>query len=156
MALLKIGILNKTTSIPTTASPSGIYFVNTGTIVGIYIVSSFSGSPVVTKIFNSGDWYTASVVDSIIQNEVLARQNADTNIQNQITGLSSGQLGSIPYNASAPTPGKNGWYDFLTSGIYPSWLTPTNPITNTVNVGDRVSVIYTSPSCFIMDFLICS
>lgn len=61
--------------------------------------------------------------------------------------LSAGYLGSIAYNAAAPTPAKNGWYDFSTGGVV-SWLTGTP----TVKIGDRVSVLYTAPSTYLYTY----
>ena len=73
--------------------------------------------------------------------EVQERTSEDANLQNQINTVVSGYLGAIAYNAPAPTPAKNGWYDFSTGGVV-SWLTGTP----TVKIGDRVSVLYTNPT----------
>ena len=73
--------------------------------------------------------------------EVQNRTSEDINLQNQINTVASGYLGAIAYNASAPTPAKNGWYDFSTGGVV-SWLTGTP----NVKIGDRVSVLYTAPA----------
>lgn len=79
--------------------------------------------------------------------EVQNRTNGDANLQNQINTVASGYLGAIAYNASAPTPAKNGWYDFSTGGVV-SWLTGTP----TVKIGDRVSVLYTAPSTYVYTY----
>ena len=76
-----------------------------------------------------------------LEAEVQNRTIGDTDLQNQINTVASGYLGAIAYNASAPTPAKNGWYDFSTGGVV-SWLTGTP----TVKIGDRVSVLYTNPT----------
>ena len=75
--------------------------------------------------------------------EVQSRTSEDANLQNQINTVASGYLGAIAYNASAPTPAKNGWYDFSTGGVV-SWLTGAP----TVKIGDRVSVVYAEPSSY--------
>ena len=48
-------------------------------------------------------------------------------------------LGGIAYNAAAPTPGKSGYYDFISAGTKPAWL--TGSVTD-VEIGDRVIVVY--------------
>lgn len=53
--------------------------------------------------------------------------------------LSAGDLGSITHNASAPTPGRNGFYIFSDGGVC-SWISGTP----TVKAGDRVSVEFDS------------
>src|ERR1035437_3800334 len=176
MALLKIGILNKTVTIPTTASSAGIYFVNTGTIVGIYIVSSFSGSTVVTKIFNSGDWYgpanfqagnqylspTGSAANltnlptlnslggaaqADLLSEVTNRTNGEINLQNQVSGLAGGSYGTLLYNAAAPTPTNA----IGTAVLYTFSSTGTTGSwlgSIAVNSGDGVSVLRTGASTY--------
>ena len=93
----------------------------------------------------TGNWRdnTSKVLTALAQiQERLDTQT--TSLQNQITGLSTGYVGALAYNASAPTPGKSGYYDFSTGGVC-SWITGT-PI---VKVGDRVSVKYTAPSTYV-------
>jgi len=79
----------------------------------------------------------SGVAASLVNAETLARQNADAVLQNQIIGATSGFLGSIPFNSSAPTPGKNGEYSFSSGGVTGSWFGGI-----TVKSGDRLSVIF--------------
>jgi len=73
------------------------------------------------------------------------RISADSNLQSQISSISSGFLGTIAHNAvAAPTPEKSGFYEFSTSGTYPVWLPQTSPVTVNVNIGDKVSVSFVS------------
>jgi lysophospholipase L1-like esterase len=48
-------------------------------------------------------------------------------------------LGGIAYNAAAPTPAKSGYYDFISAGTKPAWLTGS---VTSVAIGDRVIVVY--------------
>ena len=50
--------------------------------------------------------------------------------------LSAGRMGSIAYNAPAPTPARNCYYEFLSAGAC-SWLS-----NQAVQIGDRVDVVY--------------
>jgi hypothetical protein len=82
-----------------------------------------------------------------IDNEVTARENADADLNSRIDSTSSGFIDGISPLASAPTPGKSGYYEFSADGTYPSWLEPTAGVTS-VHAGDRVYVNYTTPSTY--------
>jgi len=81
------------------------------------------------------------------------RINADNYLQNQISGVTGGYIGSLQFNSAAPTNGESGYYEFSTAGAYPSWLTPTSPVTADVKVGDKVSVKFTAPSTYIYTYI---
>jgi len=95
---------------------------------------------------NNGKENTGAAA-SLVNAETLARQNADALLSDQIVGLFSGYLGAIAYNAVAPTPAKNGWYEFSTEGVV-SWIAGTP----SAKIGDKVSVIFTSPSTYLYIF----
>lgn len=79
--------------------------------------------------------------------ETQSRIDGDANLQNQINTVVSGYLGAIAYNASAPTPARNGNYTFSTGGAKPAWLTAEAGVT-TVKAGDGVAVVFTAPSSY--------
>lgn len=62
-----------------------------------------------------------------------------------LQNVSTGYLGAIAYNATAPTPAKSGYYDFSSAGSC-AWITGGAA---TVAIGDRVSVVYTAPSSYV-------
>lgn len=98
-------------------------------------VSKFSGSEIdegvekgrtVGKVSDLSTTEKGSIVGAINENN--EKITANTTL-----------LGGIAYNAAAPTPGESGYYDFISAGTKPAWLTGT--VTD-VAVGDRVIVVY--------------
>ena len=77
-----------------------------------------------------------------LANTATTNANAATASVNEAV-LSASMLGGIAYNASAPTPGKTGWFEFISGGVC-SWLIGTP----TVKISDRVIVNFTSPSTY--------
>lgn len=71
----------------------------------------------------------------------------DTLAAKAIVEANSEYLGGIAHDAVAPTPAKNGKYEFISAGIKPAWLDAPIDVTN-VAVGDIVIVTYTAPSTY--------
>ena len=46
----------------------------------------------------------------------------NTNLQNQINGLAGGMLGTLAFDAAAPTPAQSGYYVFTSAGTSGAWL----------------------------------
>lgn len=147
----KVKIFNKVTDIPTTSNKNGVYFVSkTETHTGIYIVSTniITGIKKVYKIYDSkeiaesltGLQSNINKIDEDLKAETTSRIDADEELQVQISGATGGLLGTLEYNAEAPTPAKNGYYDFVSAGAAQPWLNET------VSIGDRVYVSYTAPT----------
>lgn len=77
--------------------------------------------------------YTAGYAEDALQAKI------DAEAAKSIVQANSVYMGPLAYNASAPTPEKNCYYEFVSSGIKPVWL--TGSITN-VAIGDRAIVVY--------------
>ena len=69
-------------------------------------------------------------------------------LDEKIDAVTSGYLGAIVHNATAPTPGKSGYYEFSSNGVV-SWLSNTP----TVIIGDKVAVDFTSPSTYAYTYI---
>lgn len=79
-------------------------------------------------------------VVSSSDNILTAIQKLDGNVSGN-----SGYLGSIAYDAAAPTPGLSGFYEFSTEGVC-TWFTSGAAL---ARIGDRVSITYTAPSTYV-------
>ena len=64
--------------------------------------------------------------------------------QDDLNSAVSGFLGTIAYNATAPAPGKSGYYELSTSGAI-SWISGT-PVGS---IGQKIYVNFTSPSTYV-------
>jgi hypothetical protein len=82
----------------------------------------------------------ADINEAISRNTAIAQVTASFNTSNGIN-----KQGTLSFNSPAPTPAKNCFYEFTSAGAFPSWLTPTNPITPNVSIGDRASVVFLNP-----------
>lgn len=92
-------------------------------------------------------WEYAGTLGDTTNSAILAMNSAIE--AKNITVANSILLGGIAYNASAPTPGKSGYYEFISAGTSPAWLSGSS---GSVSIGDRVIVVFTSPSTYTYTF----